>query len=348
MKIGLLQRGIHGVLRGLDARVECVQSFMRRVGAAAGIERLRQEVLELMHLGDELVAAGGRDGEFDPRLYQPLENRGRRAACGPGEYELRVCRPDALDLSCDADIAEIEVLAIDDAHAAIARYRQRRIDAAIGVLAGRIAAGDGCYPRQPFQLEITNRRDLCVPGGGIRREGEAARRRMIAGREAVEHGSVAQQRHHRAAHRDEARPHDHRGMRRHDLVEELHGDLRARLVVVEDEPHALAADAAMLVGILGLELEHLLLSAGEEGAVAGQRQNRVDGVFLGPRAARHHQHHQRCRRAPRPAVAHHGNPPSFRSLVHRPIWRSEHAPGLRIGQWRSAAACVFEGARKLL
>ena len=102
--------------------------------------------------------------------------------------------------------------------------------------------------------------------------------KVIAGRETIEHRSLTEERHHRAAHCNEARPDDHRRMRRYDLVEQLHGHLRARLIIVENEAHVLAADAALCIDDVRLEIEDFLLTAGEEGAIAGQRQDRIDAV----------------------------------------------------------------------
>ncbi len=114
-----------------------------------------------------------------------------------------------------------------------------------------------------------------------RRELVAARRRMRAGREAVVRRPVLHERRDGVAHGDEARAEHDRGLVGDHRVGELHGGLRARLVVAINELDRLAVDAAVLVHD-GLEgFERRLLALAEEGAAAGHRHDDVDLVGLG-------------------------------------------------------------------
>src|SRR5258706_489167 len=64
------------------------------------------------------------------------------------------------------------------------------------------------------------------------------------------------------------------------LVGELHRELRAGLVVVENQMQRPAADAAVLVHVFLAELQGLLLRLAEERRIAGERQDDVDVVAV--------------------------------------------------------------------
>ena len=125
-----------------------------------------------------------------------------------------------------------------------------------------------------------HRRDL-VDRGRAGRERKAARLGMDRRRKAVVHRSVLHQRGNGQAHADQARAHDHRGMRRDDGGRVLHRHLRAGLVVVECKSQVPPLHAAGAVDMGGQRLEGVLLALADEGGATGQRQDHLDGVGIG-------------------------------------------------------------------
>src|SRR5690242_14774575 len=104
---------------------------------------------------------------------------------------------------------------------------------------------------------------------------------MNAGREAIlDRAACLHERTHRAAHRDDGGAEQHGRVLRQYFVGELYGDLRTRLVVVEDEMNGLA-DAARGVRDLFGELQRLLLALAEERAAAGQGHDDLDIEIVG-------------------------------------------------------------------
>ena len=150
----------------------------------------------------------------------------------------------------------------------------------LGVLSGRIGAVHGRYPRPPLEAEVADLRAHLVQKRNVRAKDIAPRGRINAGREAVHDRAVLHQRHHGAAARSERRSYQNRRFCSDHVIGELNRGLRIRLVVVDDEMHALAVDAPGFIDCRLNELQRLLLFPAEESPAAGQPQNHIDVISL--------------------------------------------------------------------
>ncbi len=93
----------------------------------------------------------------------------------------------------------------------------------------------------------------------LRAEDIAAGCGANARREAVHDRPLLDERRHRIAQSGDGRAEDHCRVRGDYLIGQLHGNLRARLIIMHDRIDLLAVDAAVLVDHLLLQLERLLL-----------------------------------------------------------------------------------------
>ena len=119
------------------------------------------------------------------------------------------------------------------------------------------------------------------------RELKAAGRRVGAGRQAIVERPVTQQRSHGIAHGHETRADEHGRFCADNGVGQLDRGLRARLVVLVDEIHRLAVDAALLVDHALQHFQRRLRARAEKRSAARYRQDDIDLVgFGGPHGSR--------------------------------------------------------------
>ena len=225
--------------------------FVRRardVADALEEHQLGNERRVRLHLRDDHVGARRRDRNVEPEIANGVQRGAERRTRRPDDDRLRVERLDLRDLCGHAGVGGTEMLGRQQRHVFEIRLRQHGGDVAVADLPRRIGGVERRDLLPALTLEIAKRRQDQVASADAGREYVAAFGRRNDRREAVVDRTVRQvERRRRLAERAERRTQHDRRMLREDRVVDLQRGLGVARVVVKNEVHGPALNAALLV-----------------------------------------------------------------------------------------------------